>query len=361
VSETHGPMGPPIYPAQVLPEPPASWAPRRRSVWSALGWIFLLLILLSSLVLNLGLFLVLLVRSAEREEGIVKRHFSHTKGAANQVVILSVEGAMVGGEEFFKKQIDLLRKDERVKALVLRINSPGGLVSVADFMLHQLKKLAQERDIPIVVSMGGMAASGGYYIAMAAGERSDCLFAEPTTFTGSIGVIIPHYDLSQLLERWGVKEDSIASHPLKGMGSITRPMTEEERRIFQGLVDEAFGRFKEVVKQGRAKFRAHPDALDKLATGQIFTAQQALEHGLVDKIGYLEDAIERAIELAGLAPDQVEVIRYEREPTLADLLLGADASQPPLDLAALLDSTSPRAYYLCTRLPPLVSSYPSQR
>lgn len=361
MSEAHGPMGPPIYPAQVLPEPPASWAPRRRSVWSALGWIFLLLILLSSLVLNLGLFLVLLVRSAEREEGIVKRHFSHTKGAPNQVVILTVEGAMVGGENFFKKQIDLLRKDDRVKAVVLRINSPGGLVSVADFMLHQLKKLAQERDIPIVVSMGGMAASGGYYIAMAAGERSDCLFAEPTTFTGSIGVIIPHYDLSQLLERWGVKEDSIASHRLKGMGSITRPMTDEERQIFQGLVDDAFRRFKEVIKQGRPNFRANPEALDKLATGQIFTSQQALQHGLIDKIGYLEDAVQRAIELAGLAPEEVEVVRYDRQPTLADLLLGPDARTPGMDLAALLDSTSPRAYYLCTRLPPLVSSYPCTR
>lgn len=268
---------------------------------------------------------------------------------------------MVGGEEFFKKQIDLVRKDQRVKALVLRIDSPGGLVSVADFMLHHLQELAKERKIPIVVSMGGIAASGGYYVAMAVGDQSDCLFAEPTTFTGSIGVIIPHYDLSQLLEKWGVKEDSIASHRLKGMGSITRPMTEEERRIFQGLVDEAFGRFKEVVKQGRPKFRANPDALDKLATGQIFTAQQALDHGLVDKIGYLEDAVGRAIELAGLAPEEVEVLRYEREPTLADLLLGADASTPSLDLAALLDSTVPRAYYLCTRLPPLVSSYPSNR
>jgi len=326
-----------------------------------LGWIFLFLILLGSLVLNLGLFFVVIVQSAEREEGIVKRHFSHTKGAANQVVILSVEGAMVGGEEFFKKQIDLVRKDERVKALVLRIDSPGGLVSTADFMLHHLQELAKERKIPIVVSMGGIAASGGYYVAMAVGDQPDCLFAEPTTFTGSIGVIIPHYDLSQLLENWGVKEDSIASHRLKGMGSITRPMTEEERRIFQGLVDEAFGRFKEVVKQGRPKFHANPDALDKLATGQIFTSQQALEHGLVDKIGYLEDAIQRAIELAGLAPEEVEVLRYERQPTLADMLFGADASTPSLDLAALLDSTAPRAYYLCTRLPPLVSSFPPAR
>lgn len=361
MSEAHGPMGPPIYPAQVVSEPSPAWRPPRRSAWSVIGWLFLLVVLVGSLLLNVGLWILLLLRSAELEEGIVKRHFSHTKGAPNQVVILTVEGAMVGGENFFKKQIDLLRKDDRVKAVVLRINSPGGLVSVADFMLHQLRQLAQERKIPIVVSMGGMAASGGYYVAMAVGEQPDTIFAEPTTFTGSIGVIIPHYDLSQLLEKWGVKEDSIASHRLKGMGSITRPMTDEERQIFQGLVDDAFRRFKEVIKQGRPNFRANPEALDKLATGQIFTSQQALQHGLIDKIGYLEDAVQRAIELAGLTPDEVEVLRYDRQPTLADLLLGPDARTPGVDLAALLDSTSPRAYYLCTRLPPLVSSYPSQR
>lgn len=361
MSEMQGAMGGPIYPARVVPEPVPGWPTPRRSVWNVIGWVFLLVILIGSLLLNGGLWILLLLHKAELEEGIVKRHFSHTKGAANQVVIVTVEGALVGGENFFKKQIDIIRKDERVKAVVLRINSPGGLVSVADFMLHQLQKLAKERKIPIVVSMGGMAASGGYYIAMAVGDQSDVLFAEPTTFTGSIGVIIPHYDLSQLLEKWGVKEDSIASHPLKGMGSITRPMTEQERQIFQGLVDDAFRRFKEVVKQGRPKFRANPEALDKLATGQLFTAQQALEHGLIDKIGYLEDAIERAIELTGLAPEEVEVLRYERQPTLADLLLGGDVSSANLDLAALLDATAPRAYYLCTRLPPLVSSYPPGR
>ena len=361
MSEMHGPMGGPVYPAQVVPEPSTAWRPPRRSVWNVIGWLFLLVVLVGSLLLNVGLWILLLLRSAELEEGIVKRHFSHTKGAPNQVAILTVEGALVGGEKFFKKQIDLLRKDDRVKAVVVRINSPGGLVSVADFMFHQLRQPGQERKIPIVVSMGGMAASGGYYVAMAVGEQSDTIFAEPTTFTGSIGVIIPHYDLSQLLEKWGVKEDSIASHPLKGMGSITRPMTDEERQIFQQLVDDAFRRFKEVIKQGRPKFRANPEALDKLATGQLFTSQQALQHGLVDKIGYLEDAVQRAIELAGLTPEEVEVLRYDRQPTLADLLLGPDARTPAVDLATLLDAAAPRAYYLCTRLPPLVSSDPSAR
>ena len=125
--------------------------------------------------------------------------------------------------------------------------------------------------------MGGIAASGGYYVSMAVGDTPDTIFAEPTTWTGSIGVIIPHYNLADLMDDWGIKEDTIASHRLKTMGSLAKPMTEEERKIFQGLVDDSFGRFKEIIRDGRPKFRKDPAALDKLATGQVFTAEQALK------------------------------------------------------------------------------------
>lgn len=351
----------PPVPVRIVPEAPQQAPRRKRSVWMALVVVFLLMVLCGSVVLNLGLLSLVRLRALDSESRVQQRYFSHQRGAPNKVVIMSVEGAILSGEGFFKQQIDSLRKDQRVKAVVLRVNSPGGLVSASDYMLHHLKKLSQERDLPVVVSMGGIAASGGYYVSMAVGDRPDTIFAEPTTFTGSIGVIIPHYDLSKLLEKWGVEEDSIKSHELKGMGSFARKMTPEEEAIFQGLVDESFARFKEVVKGGRPKFRADPKALDALATGQIYTADQALASGLVDKIGFLEDAVDRAVALAGLAEDKVEVVRYEPQPTLADLLFGADAKQPGIDLAAILDATVPRAYYLCTRLPPLVSSGPAAR
>ncbi len=143
----------------------------------------------------------------------------------------------------------------------------------------------------------------------------DGVFAEPTTWTGSIGVVIPHYDLSDMLGNWGVIEDSILSEPLKNMGSMAKRMTEEEKEVFEGLVDESFQRFKDVIKQGRPKFAENPDALDSLATGQIFTAQQAQQNGLVDKIGFIEEAVGRAIELAGLNAKDVKVVRYKPEPT----------------------------------------------
>ena len=220
-------------------------------------------------------------------------------------------------------------------------------------MLHYLRKLVDETHIPVVVSMGGLAASGGYYVSMCVGDAPETIFAEPTTWTGSIGVVIPHYNVAELMEKWGIQEDPVASHRLKTMGSITRKMTDEERKIFQELVDAGFTEFKDAIKGGRRKFQKDPAALDKLATGQIFTASQALENGLIDKIGFIEDAIERAIALAGLDKENVKVVKYKAEPRLSDILLGQSRVQPSLDLAALLDATTPRGYYLCTSLPVL--------
>ena len=135
-------------------------------------------------------------------------------------------------------------------------------------------------------------------------------------------------------------------------GRATVHMTEEERAIFQGLVDDSFARFKEVVREGRPKFQANPAALDKLATGQVFTAQNAVKNGLVDKVGFLEDAVEQAIKLAGLPSDEVRVIDYKPEFSLADVLLGAEGKQKSFDPAALWDMSVPQAYYLNTWIPP---------
>jgi protease-4 len=285
---------------------------------------------------------------------------SLNKRGSHKVAIISIEGVILDGDGFVKRQIDRAAEDEDVKAVVLRVNSPGGTVSGSDYIYHHLKKLRTERDIPLVVSMGGIAASGGYYVAMAVGDKSsDTIFAEPTTWTGSIGVMIPHYNAAKLLgEKLGVEEDSIVSHPLKGMGSFARDMTPEERKIFQQLVDEGFERFKAIIRSGRSEFEQDPAALEELATGQVFTADQAVESGLVDKIGFIEAAIDRAIALARLPKEDVRVVEYKREPTLADLLIGMQAKGTwNLELDRFLDMTVPRAYYLCTRLPPLVRSW----
>lgn len=340
---------------QVQPPPqPAPPAPRRGcGCGLSLGGLIALL-LGASLLLN---FALLWGGGPSDAQGrIQERHFSHNRRARNKVAIISLEGPILDGRGFVKRQIDRARKDPQVKAVVFRVNSPGGTVTGADFLYHHLRELGRQRDIPIVVSMGPLAASGGYYVAMAAGPGPDRIFAEPTTWTGSIGVIIPHFDAEELLKKLGIRHDSILSHPLKGMGSLTRAMTEQEREIFGTLVAESFTRFKQVVQSGRARFHQDPAALDKLATGQVFSAQQALSNGLIDRIGFLEDAVDRAIELAGLPADQVHVIEYRREPSLLELLVGVQAKDPAVELAALLELTVPRAYYLCSWMPPLVST-----
>jgi protease IV len=352
----------PTSPRNVPPRPaPAQvmQVPSRRSGGLAIFFVLLLLFFLfGSVLLNFLLFVVVGLSGIESAKGVRETRFSHSETAENKVVVISLEGTILTGEGFIKKQIDQAKEDENVKAVVLRVNSPGGTITGSDYILHQLRELRKEQEIPIVVSMGSLCASGGYYVSMAVGDTPDSLFAEPTTWTGSIGVVIPHFNVGELMTDWGIEDNSIASHRLKTMGSLTRPMTEEEKEIFQGLVDAGFTRFKDVIREGRPEFQKDPKALDSLATGQIFTAEQAEKNGLVDKIGFLEAAVERAVALTGLSEDEVRVVKYKPEPTFADVLFGAgtDIRTPSTEIKALLDSTIPRGYYLFSRLPVIVAA-----
>lgn len=297
-------------------------------------------------------------------EKIQEKYFARAKHARDKVAVIRVEGAILKGDGFVKHQIDQVRKDPHVKAVVLRINSPGGTVTASDYLYHHLKEMLRERELPAVVSMGGLCASGGYYVAMAVGQEKDCLFAEPTTWTGSIGVIIPHYDVSELLAHWHVKDDSIASGPLKQLGSPTRALTDadkaREQKILQAMVDETFARFKKVVLGGRPALDGNAKTFEKVTTGQVFTANQALRYGLVDRIGFLEDAIDRAIAMGKLDKDKVRVVKYTRQvPGVLEMLIGTQSRAsvwPGMELGRLLDLASPRPYYLCTWLPALLSS-----
>jgi protease-4 len=297
----------------------------------------------------------------DEDKGITEKYVSGSKKADDKIAIISIEGVIMDGDGFVKKQIDRIREDKDVKAVVVRVDSPGGTVSGSDYILHHLNKLREEKNLPVVVSMGSMAASGGYYVSMAVGDKPNTIFAEPTTTTGSIGVIIPHYDISGLLDRLDVKDDSIATHDRKQMLSMTRPMSAEHRELVQGYVNESFERFKSIIKQGRPVFEKDPSALDQLATGEIFSAEQALKHGLVDKIGFQEEAVDRAIELAGLDKKKVKVIKFDPP---AGLLSGlglassrVSGMRSPFDHQSLIDLSTPRAYYLVTMLPAAVASY----
>lgn len=320
---------------------------------------FLSVLLAVGLVVSLGFNLFSYMsysRYFQTGTELEERYHSGDRYARDKIAVISVEGVMLEGEGFAKDQIDRVRKDDRVKAVVLRVNSPGGAVSAADYLLHHLNELKEEKEIPLVASFGPVAASGGYYVAMAVGDEEQAIYSEPTTITGSIGVIIPRYDISDALEQLHVKSDSIVSHEFKELGSWTKELTPQERSKLQKQVDLMFRRFKEKVKEGRPMFRNDEDALNQVATGEVFTGEQAKDLMLVDEVGFIEDAVERAAELANLSEDKYRVVRYRKIPTLADALTGTvEAQRNPLDARALMEMTTPRAYYLYTWLPPLLS------
>jgi protease-4 len=346
-ADSAAPASPPVQ--QIVVQTSSGTSLLRIFAW--LGWAGFIL---CSLIV-LGQWLAL-YDYFDTSEGVIEKYHSGNKLGTDKVAIIEISGIIMEGDGFAKRQIDAIRDDDRVKAVVVRVDSPGGTVSGSDYIYHHLKKLREEKQIPLVVSMGSVAASGGYYVSMSVGSQKKAIYAEPTTTTGSIGVIIPHYDLSGLLERFDVKDDSIASHPRKQMLSMTRPITDENREIIQGYVDESFDRFKSIVQEGRPVFRKDEDALKQLATGEIFSADKAKKFGLVDEIGFLEDAIDRALEMAKLSKDDARVIQFKRPVSLFGLSGFAEARSGRVDLSTLLELTTPRAFYLATSLPPLVST-----
>ncbi len=348
-SSAKAPPAAPPPPVRVLLEqsPWGGW--KKKLMWGALGLSVLLNISLAGVIQSYF----------DPESEVPEKYHSGDHTTADKIAIITVSGTIMGGETFAKQQIDQVKKDKHVKAVVLRVDSPGGTVTGSDYLHHHLKQLIAERKIPMVVSMGSVAASGGYYIAMAAGPGEKRIFAEPTTWTGSIGVIIPHYDVSDLLKKWDVKDDSISSHPLKQMGSPTRmlpePVLEEERKILKELVDESFAGFKQIVLDSRTELAKDPGLQETVFTGRIFTAPHAKRVGLVDELGFIEDAIKRAAELAKLDEEKVRVVKYKKSGGVFEALIGGETAHG-FDPAALLELTSPKAYYMYSVVPQLLST-----
>ncbi len=220
--------------------------------------------------------------------------------------------------------------DRDVKALLLKVDSPGGSVTASDILHHEIVKFKTRRpDVKIVVAMMDVAASGGYYIA-AAGHR---IVAHPTTVTGSIGVIFVRPDLSGLLEMIGTRTLVTKSGPLKDMGSPFRPATDEENKLFQNMIDEYYDRFVDVVVEGRG---LPEDRVRAIADGRIYTGRQAMELGLVDRIGYLNDAVDEARAVAGL-DDQARLVVYRRSETADQSAENMVVRSPSTKTRSLID------------------------
>jgi protease-4 len=223
-----------------------------------------------------------------------------------------------------KEELEKAAQDDRVKAVVLKINSPGGTVSAADVILHELKAFKAKKRVPVVVCLQGLAASGGYYVAQA----GDTIIAYPTCITGSIGVIAMKFNLQELMNKVGVGEDVVKSGKWKDFWSPFRPATPQEKEMMQHIIDDFYREFVNVVAQGRKLSLKQALAV---ADGRIFTASQARDLGLVDQLGYLDDAIELARAKAGLETG-AKVVRYHRpgsyKPTIYSLLPDLDMVGP---------------------------------
>jgi len=227
-----------------------------------------------------------------------------TSGAKGDVGVIYIDGPIMSGRgtgglfetgtgsEDIAASLRKAARNPRLKAVVIRLNSPGGTAAAAQEISAEVERLRQS-DKKVVASMGDTAASGAYWIAAGA----DRIVANPGTMTGSIGVIIQYLSMQDLYDKIGVGTETFKSGPHKDMGSPSRPVTPEERVIFQSMIDDIYSQFVDVVARGRHKDAAE---IKKLADGRIFTGRQAKEMGLVDQLGDLHDAVLLAGELAGI-------------------------------------------------------------
>ncbi len=228
-----------------------------------------------------------------------------------KVAIVEIKGVILDPQPVVENLVKL-RKNENVKAIILRIDSPGGGVGPAQEIYGEVKKAKREKKV--LVSMGSVAASGGYYIACAA----DRIMANPGTMTGSIGVILESMEVEELLHKLGLRPMVVKAGKLKDIGSPLRPMTEEEKSLLQGLLDNVHDQFIRAVAEGR---NLPPEKVRELADGRIFSGDQAKTLGLVDELGSLEDAISLAGKLAGIKGEPEVIYAEKKKFSLLDFLL----------------------------------------
>ena len=265
------------------------------------------LIILGTIV---GLFFLML---------ILLRSMGGSPSMGQKVAVIDVTGIITKSDATIKL-IHAYRNDPSVKAIVIRIDSPGGSVAPVQEIYTELEKVEK----PIVTSMGGSAASGGYYIACAA----DTILANPGTLTGSIGVIMQFTRMKGLYDKVGLEHQVIKSGQFKDTGSPFRTLTEEEQAVLQATVDDVYNQFVDTIAEARSNLLTRTEVLE-LADGRIFSGRQALDSKLIDQLGNLPDAIKIAGELGGIE-GKPKVLRKEKKTSLFEQLVGIK-QMPPFD------------------------------
>ena len=250
---------------------------------------------------------------------VLLRAMSDGTSIGQKVAVIDIAG-IISKSDATIKRIHAYRDDPSVKAIVLRIDTPGGSVAPVQEIFTELEKIEK----PIVASMGGSAASGGYYIACAA----DTIVANPGTLTGSIGVIMQFTRMKGLYDKIGLEHQVVKSGQFKDTGSPFRELTEQERAVLQATVDDVYNQFVDTISEARGNLLTRAEVVE-LADGRIFSGKQALESKLIDQLGNLPDAIKIAGKLAGIE-GKPRVLRPERRTSLLEQLLGVK-QMPPID------------------------------
>ncbi len=233
-------------------------------------------------------------------------------GSGDKIAVVEINDVIISSEKTVE-EIKKFREDKSIKAIIIRMNTPGGGVAASQEIYEEVKKTRDSGKI-IVVSMGSLAASGGYYISMG----SSLIVANPGTLTGSIGVIAEFISIKDLADKLGINQTVIKSGELKDAGNPFRNMNDKDKAYFQDVVDNSFGQFLDVVAKER---KMNKDTLMQYANGRVFTGLQAKQIGLIDSLGTFEDAIRITCRMAGIEGEP-RIVRERKKFSFFQTLLG---------------------------------------
>lgn len=337
------PPPPAQVPADIRPPGPPVAAPRgKASGWRILWWFLFALSIFGNIMLCLVLMGTVAFFAVGGQRGVFNENVIRAGARSHKIVVINLQG-MIDSRQArnVHEQIKMARGDSAVKGLIIRTNSPGGTISASDQIHREIEKFRSNEAKPCIAFMQGVAASGGYYTSVAC----DKIIAEPTIITGSIGVILSHFVLEDLLkDKLGVQPVVIKSGERKDWPSSYRKPSEEQLQYLEDRVmTPAFERFLEVVTEGR-KDTLSPDEVKVLADGSVFSAQEANEKGLIDQVGYLEDAIRLVQSLAGVS--DARVVEYQQVLSLSSLLGARRQAQIKIDRSTLHELCALQVLYL---------------
>lgn len=270
----------------------------------------ILLSILSICLIFTGITFLLLVSSVLKT-GSKSYEYVETGSGKQKIAVVDLDFTIIDAAPIVR-QFKKYREDKSIKAILLRVNTPGGGVAASQEMYEEVRK-TRESGKPVIVSFGSIAASGGYYVACG----SSLIVSNPGTLTGSIGVIISFANFKELAERLGIKDVTFKSGNLKDSGNPLRDLNDDDRKYFQEIVDDSYGQFLDVVSKER---KIDMETLKPLANGRVFTGKQAKDLGLVDSLGTFEDAIRMTSQIAGIEGEPV-IVREKRTNHLIEIFL----------------------------------------